>query len=69
MAINEKIRNEKLRYDINEEIAKILAFSSSKIDKIEYLRKEEILCSELWSKPNSKTSQIYISPLVKAFEK
>ena len=43
MAIDEKIRDEKLQYDINREAAKILALSSGKIDKYEYLTGEEIL--------------------------
>ena len=33
MAIDDKIRNEKLQYDINREAAKISALSSGKIDK------------------------------------
>ena len=43
MAIDEKIRDEKLPYDINIDIAKISALSSGKIDKYEYLTGEEIL--------------------------
>ena len=37
MTINDQIRDEKLQYDINRETAKILALSSDKIDKYEYL--------------------------------
>ena len=33
MTNDDKIRNEKLRYDINREAAKISAFISGKIDK------------------------------------
>ena len=33
MEINDKIRDEKLQYDINTETAKVLALSSGKIDK------------------------------------
>ena len=33
MVINDKIRDEKLRYEINREAAKILALSSGKIHK------------------------------------
>ena len=40
MKIDDKIRDEKLHYDINREVAKIL--SSGKIDKYEYLTGEEI---------------------------
>ena len=37
MTIDDKIRNEKLKYDINREAAQISALSSSKIDKYKYL--------------------------------
>ena len=43
MTIDDKTRNEKLQHDINREVAKILALSSGKIDKCEYLTSEEIL--------------------------
>ena len=43
MAINDQIRDEKLQYDINREAAKILALSSGKIHKYEYLTGEYIL--------------------------
>ena len=43
MGINDKIRDENLQYDINREIAKILALKSRKIDKYEYLTGDEIL--------------------------
>ena len=33
MAVDDKIRDEKLQYDINREAAKIAVLSSSKIDK------------------------------------
>ena len=45
MTIDDKIRDEKLQYDINREAAKISALSSGKIDKYEYLIWEEILSS------------------------
>ena len=45
MTIDDKIRDEKLQYDINREAAKISALSSGKIDKYEYLTGEEILPS------------------------
>ena len=41
MTIDNKIRDEKLQYDINREAAKISALSSNKIKKYEYLRCEE----------------------------
>ena len=37
MAIDDKIRDEKLQYDINKEAAKISALSSGKIDKHDIL--------------------------------
>ena len=43
MTIDDKTRDEKLQHDINREVAKILALSSGKIDKCEYLTSEEIL--------------------------
>ena len=43
MTIEDKIKNEKLKYNINREAAKISALSSGKIDKYEYLTGEEIL--------------------------
>ena len=46
MTIDDKIKDEKLQYDINREAAKISALSSGKIDKYEYLTGEEILPSD-----------------------
>ena len=46
MTIADKIRDEKLQYDINREAAKIWAWSSGKVDKYEYLIGEEILSSD-----------------------
>ena len=43
MTINDQVRNKKLRYNINREPAKILALSSGKIHKYEYLTGEDIL--------------------------
>ena len=37
MTIEDKIKDEKLQYDINKEAAKISALSSGKLDKYEYL--------------------------------
>ena len=37
MAINDKIRDENLQYDISIKAAKISALSSCKMDKYEYL--------------------------------
>ena len=41
MIIDDKIRDEKLQYDINRKEAKISALSSEKIGKYEYLTSEE----------------------------
>ena len=46
MTIDDKIRDEKLQYDINREAAKISALSSGKIDEFEYLTHAEILASD-----------------------
>ena len=46
MAIDDKIKDEKLQYNINREAAKRSALSSSKIDKYEFLTGEEVLPSD-----------------------
>ena len=43
MTIEDQIRDEKMQYDINKEIAKISALSSSKIDKYILLVKKYYL--------------------------
>ena len=43
MTIDDKIRDEKLQYDVNREAAIMWALSSGKNDKYEYLAPEEIL--------------------------
>ena len=45
MTIDDRIKDEKLQYDINREAAKKSASSSSKVDKYEYLKGKEILPS------------------------
>ena len=45
MTIDDKIKDEKLQYDIVREAAKISILSSGKVDKQEYLTGEEILPS------------------------
>ena len=47
MTIDDKIRDEKLQYDINRKAAKISALLSGKIGKYEYLTGEKILPSEV----------------------
>ena len=46
MTIGNKIRDEKLQYDITREAAKISPLSSGKIGKYEYLTGEKILPSD-----------------------
>ena len=43
MRIDEKIKDEKVQFDINRATAKICTLSSSNIDKYEYLTGQEIL--------------------------
>ena len=45
MTIEDRIKDEKLQYDINREAAKLSALLSGKIDKYEYLTGEDILPS------------------------
>ena len=67
MTIDDKIRDEKLEYDINREAAKRSALSSGKIDKYEYLSGEEILPSNQIQM--IEQAKFAYSPLGKAFEK
>ena len=67
MTIDDKIRDEKLQHDINREAAKILALSSRKIDKYEYLTGEEILPPD--QRRVIEQAKFTYSPLEKAFEK
>ena len=67
MTIDDKIKDEKLQYDINREAAKISALSSGKIDKYEYLAGEEIL---LFNQSRIiEQARFTYSPLGKALEK
>ena len=67
MTIEDKIKDEKLQYDINREAAKISALSSGKIDKYEYHTGEEILPSN--QQQIIEQAKFTYSPLGKAFEK
>ena len=67
MTIDDKVRDEKLRYDINKEAAKISALSSGKIDQYEYLKGEEILPSN--QRQIIEQTKFAYSPLGKAFGK
>ena len=67
MTIEDKIKDEKIQYDINREAAKISALSSGKIDNYEYFTGEEILPSNL--KQIIEQAKFTYSPLGKDFEK
>ena len=67
MTIDDKIKDEKLQYDIDSEAAKISALSSGTIDKYEYLTGEEILPSN--QRQILEQANCAYSPLGKAFEK
>ena len=67
MTINDKIRDKKLRYDINREAAKISVLSSGKIHKYEYPTGEDILPSN--QQQIIEQTRFTYSPLGKAFEK
>ena len=63
----DKIRDEKLQYDINRKAAKISALSSGKIDKYEYLTGEAMLPSN--QKIVIEQAKFTFSILGKALEK
>ena len=67
MIINDQIKDEKLQYDISRETAKILALSSDKIHKYEYLTGEDRLPSN--QQQITEQAKFTYSPLGKAFEK
>ena len=67
MTIENQIKDEKLQYDINREVAKISALSSGKTDKYEYLTGEVILTSN--QQQIIEQAKFNYSPLGKAFEK
>ena len=63
MTIEDQTKDEKLKYDINREAAKILALLSGEIDKYEYLTSEEIV------QQITEQAKFTYSPSGKAFEK
>ena len=67
MTTDDKIRDEKLKYDINTEAAKISALLSGKADKYEYLTCEEILFSD--QRREIEQAMFTYSPLGKTLEK
>ena len=67
MTINDQIRDENLRYNINREAAKVSVLSSGKIHIYEYLNGEDILPSN--QQQIIEQAKFTYSPLGKAFEK
>ena len=67
MTINDQIRDENLRYDIDREAAKMSALSSRKLHKYEYHTGEDILPSN--QQQTIEQAKFTYSPLGKAFEK
>ena len=67
MTIDDRIRNEKLQYDINKEAEKISALSSGKLHKYEYLTGEDILPSN--QQQIIEHTKFPYSPLGKALDK
>ena len=67
MTTGDKLRDEKLQYNINIEKVKISAAASRKIDKYEFFTGEEILLSD--QSRIIEQAKFTHSPLGKAFEK
>ena len=67
MTIDDKIKDEKLQYDINREAAKISVLPPGKIDKYEYLTSEETWPSDQIR--ISKQAKFIYSSLGEAFSK
>ena len=67
MTINNQVRDEKLKYYINREAAKISALSSGRIHKYEYLTGEDILPFN--QQQRIEQARFTYSPLGKAFER
>ena len=67
MTTDDKIRDEKLQYDINREAAKISALSPEKTDEYAHLTGEEILHSD--QRRVIEQANLSYSPLGKALQK
>ena len=67
MRINDQIRDEKLKYYINREAAKISFKSSGKLQKYEYLTGEDVMPSN--QQQITEQAKFTCSPLRKTFEK
>ena len=66
MTIDNKIRDEKLQYNINREVAKRSALSSSKFHNYDYIAREEILPFN--QQQMIEQAKFICSPLGKVFE-
>ena len=66
MTIDDQIRDEKLQYDINREVAERSALSLGKINKYEYVTGEKILASN--QKKKIEQAKFFDSLLGKGFE-
>ena len=69
MTIDDRIRDEKLQYDINREVANISALSSGKIDQHEYLTAEQKKQLPSDQRKFFAKAKFAYSNLGKAFEK
>ena len=67
MTIDDKIKDEKLQYDIKRQAAKMSAISSGKIGKYDYLTSEEIIPSD--QSRITEQAKFTYCPLGKAFER
>ena len=67
MTINDRIRDEKLQYDINREAAKISVLSSDKTHQYEYLTGKDIFLS--YQQQIIEQAKVTYSRLGKTFEK
>ena len=67
MEVDDKIKYEKLQYDINKEAAQISSLSSGEIRIYQYLTGEEILSSN--QSRITEQGMFTYSPVVKTFEK
>ena len=67
MTIDDKIKDEKLQYDIKRQAAKMSAISSGKIGKYDYLTGEEIIPSD--QSRITEQAKFTYCPLGKAFER
>ena len=65
--VHDKMRDERLQYNINREAANISVLSSGKIDKYEYLTGEEIILPD--QRRVIEQAKFTYSPLGKSLEK